>query len=271
MPELAEVEWFRKRWDSGLNREVMAVEFNRQARCCRDINPALVKRALVGSQMVHTEAAAKQIAFVFSSGAWLGVHLGMTGVTEQLTQDTKAGKHDHFILRFKTGPHLVFRDPRMFGKVHLWQGQGRPPWWEAIAPAILSQAFTPELLKVFLKRRARAPIKAVLLMQERFPGIGNWMADEVLWRAGFHPQAQAGKFGPKAQKTLYRCLRQVCRDALEVIGSQGAEPPNTWLFNHRWEDGGICPRSKKTLQRATVGGRTACWSPSRQRLGNERD
>lgn len=271
MPELAEVEWFRKRWDSALNREVHAVEFNRQARCCRGLNPALVKRTLVGSQMVHTEAAAKQMAFVFSSGAWLGVHLGMTGVTDQLTHGAPTGKHDHFVLRFKSGPDLTFRDPRMFGKLHLWQGQGRPPWWEAIAPAILSQGFNLELLQAFLKRRARAPIKSVLLMQERFPGIGNWMADEILWRAGFHPRALAGKFGPKSQKILYRCLQQVCREALDVIGTQGVEPPNRWLFNHRWTDGGICPRSKKALQRATVGGRTACWSPSRQRLGNERD
>ena len=49
--------------------------------------------------------------------------------------------------------------------------------------------FVPVNEKVadFLQRRARAPIKAVLLMQERFPGIGNWMADEILWRAAIHP------------------------------------------------------------------------------------
>ena len=55
-------------------------------------------------------------------------------------------------------------------------------------------------------------------MQERFPGIGNWMADEVLWRAGFHPQAKAGSFGPKSVRKLHATLREVCAEAMEVIG-----------------------------------------------------
>ena len=49
-----------------------------------------------------------------------------------------------------------------------------------------------------------APVKAVLLMQERFPGIGNWMADEVLWRAAIHPRRAAG--------TLKRLVLQGAHD-----------------------------------------------------------
>ena len=52
----------------------------------------------------------------------------------------------------------------------------------------------------FLKRRAQAPIKAVLLMQERFPGIGNWMADEILWRAAIHPKQAAGSLDADADE-----------------------------------------------------------------------
>ena len=107
-------------------------------------------------------------------------------------------------------------------------------------------------------------------MQERFPGIGNWMADEVLWRAGFHPKAKAGAFGPLAVRKLYRTLREVCADAMQVIGKDWGDPPASWLFNHRWKDGGNCPRTKEPLHRAEVGGRTTCWSPARQRLGAER-
>jgi formamidopyrimidine-DNA glycosylase len=123
---------------------------------------------------------------------------------------------------------------------------------------------------VFLRRRARTAIKPVLLMQERFPGIGNWMADEVLWRAGFHPQAKAGSFGPRSVRKLHATLREVCAEAMAVIGKDWSDPPDTWLFNHRWKDGGRCPRSKKPLVREDVGGRTTCWSPERQILGAER-
>jgi len=168
------------------------------------------------------------------------------------------------------GKELVFVDPRQFGRVQLWQGDGVPPWWEKIPPAILSPDFTVGVVEVFLRRRARTAIKPVLLMQERFPGIGNWMADEVLWRAGFHPQAKAGSFGPKSVRKLHATLREVCAEAMAVIGKDWSDPPDTWLFNHRWKDGGRCPRSKKLLVREDVGGRTTCWSPERQVLGAER-
>ena len=162
----------------------------------------------------------------------------------------------------------------MFGGVRFAAGPTPPAWWTRIAPAILSQAFTVEAVAAFLGRRGRAPVKAVLLMQERFPGIGNWMADEILWRAGIHPARHAGSLSVHEIKSLHRECRFVCRGALRYnagVGGQmppelNAFMPNSWLFNHRWTDGGRCPRTKKPLVRAEVGGRTTCWSPARQKL-----
>jgi formamidopyrimidine-DNA glycosylase len=270
MPELAEVEYFRKRWDRAVGRAVAAVEIHPRARCCAGLSPAALRRALVGARLLRSLAAAKQMAFVFSGGAWLGVHLGMTGSLAELRPDEAPGRHDHLVLRFRGGPVVAFRDPRMFGRLRLHAGPGEPAWWTDLAPAILSPAFRAEDAAAFLRRRARSPIKAVLLMQERFPGIGNWMADEVLWRAGFHPKAKAGAFGPRAVRRLHATLREVCRDALRVIGKDWSDPPDSWLFNHRWEKGGRCPRTRGPLSHATVGGRTTCWSPRRQALGAER-
>ena len=88
--------------------------------------------------------------------------------------------------------------------------------------------------------------------------------------AGFHPQAKAGSFGPKSVRKLHATLREVCAEAMDVIGKDWSDPPDTWLFNHRWKDGGRCPRSKKPLVREEVSGRTTCWSPERQVLGAER-
>jgi formamidopyrimidine-DNA glycosylase len=65
-------------------------------------------------------------------------------------------------------------------------------------------------------------------------------------------------------------IREVCTDALRVIGKDWSDPPDTWLFNHRWEKGGRCPRTRGPLLHATIGGRTTCWSPRRQLAGSER-
>ena len=270
MPELAEVEYFRRRWNPGIGRKVAKVFLNPKARIGRNVDTKALTKALTGAKFVESFAAAKQMAFCFSGDVWLGVHLGMTGRMEAGDADREPTPYDHFKLTMTGGKELVFVDPRQFGLIQFWQGAGVPPWWSKIPPAILSPEFTVGVVEVFLRRRARTAIKAVLLMQERFPGIGNWMADEVLWRAGFHPQAKAGAFGPKSVRKLHATLREVCAEAMEVIGKDWSDPPDSWLFNHRWKDGGRCPRSKKPLVREDVGGRTTCWSPERQVLGSER-
>ena len=270
MPELAEVEYFRRRWQPGVGRKVAKVFLNPKARIGRGLDVKAMSKALTGAKLLESFAAAKQMAFCFSGNVWIGVHLGMTGRLEAGDDDREPTPYDHFKLTMTGGKELAFVDPRQFGRIQFWQGEGVPPWWEKIPQAILSPDFTVGVVEVFLRRRARTAIKAVLLMQERFPGIGNWMADEVLWRAGFHPMAKAGAFGPKSVRKLHATLREVCAEAMEVIGKDWSDPPDSWLFNHRWKDGGRCPRSKKPLVREDVGGRTTCWSPERQVLGVER-
>lgn len=289
MPELAEVEFFRKRWSAGHGAKVLAVRLHAGKKVFRGASTTLLKRKLTGATLRGSETAAKQMLFRFSGGGlpraessdqsragsrgWLGIHLGMSGELRVEPPDYTATRHDHFILVQKNR-QLVFNDPRMFGGVLFATGAEPPAWWTRIAPAILSKKFTVEAVADFFRRRARAPVKAVLLMQERFPGIGNWMADEILWRAAIHPKRPAGSLKPAEIRTLHRECQRVCRLALDTIAGKGrylppnlnAHIPKTWLFWHRWEDGGRCPRTKKPLVREEVGGRTTCWSPARQKL-----
>ncbi|MGA3007217.1 MAG: DNA-formamidopyrimidine glycosylase family protein [Opitutaceae bacterium] len=286
MPELAEVEYYRKQWNPGLGQTVRTVLAHDRAKVFRGTDARAVRAALTGATLLSSRAAAKQMLFRFSTGkgaaaakaegmpsvirpakenASLGVHLGLSGRLHAEFAGYAPTKHDHLVLVFATHA-LVFSDPRMFGQIQFTLGDAPPAWWTRLAPPILSDAFTVEAVAAFLRRRARSPIKAVLLMQERFPGIGNWMADEVLWRAALHPKKPAGRLTPVEVRALHRELRWVCRHALATIGETLADPPKNWLFPHRWEDGGRCPRTKKPLARAEIGGRTTCWSPARQKL-----
>lgn len=277
MPELAEAEFYRKRWhQAAVGRRVAAALTHDSAKIYRGLKPAGLRRALAGARYLGSEAAAKQMVFRFAGPAgrvWLGVHLGMSGELRVEPADYAPQRHDHLVLRLARGPALVFSDPRMFGRVQLHIGPKPPGWWTRIAPAVLSSAFTAEAVAAFLRRRARAPIKAVLLMQERFPGIGNWMADEILWRAAIHPKRAAGSLRPAEARALWCVCRRVARLALTTIAGPGDDlPPDlnvripcSWLFLHRWKEGGRCPKTHVPLVREEVGGRTTCWSPARQR------
>lgn len=271
MPELAEVEFYRRRWAAGHGDRITTVLVHERARLFRDCDPRALGRGLTGATLRDSAAAAKQMLFRFGADKWLGIHLGMSGELRVEPADYAPAKHDHLVLR-QARRSLVFTDPRMFGAV-LWHEGAQPPvWWTDIAPAVLSEEFTPAVVRDFLQRRRRAPIKAVLLMQERFPGIGNWMADEILWRARLAPQRTAGALTAAEQRTLHRECRQVARQALRVIAGVGGKLPpdlnvhipDAWLFNHRWEKGGRCPRCAAPLRHAAVGGRTSCWCPECQ-------
>jgi formamidopyrimidine-DNA glycosylase len=268
MPELAEVEYFRKRWNPGLKLTIERVLVHPKATVFCDCDVALLEKNLTGASLRASETAAKQMLFRATRDAWLGIHLGMTGELKIEPAGYVPGKADHLVL-VQSDRSLVFSDPRMFGRVQFSISPQAPEWWTSIAPPILSPHFTVPIVAEFLESHARSPIKAVLLMQERFPGVGNWMADEILWRAAIHPKQPAGSLTRDEIKTLHKECRWVCREALKIIGGNSAtlqHPPETWLFPHRWEDGGNDPMTGDKLLREEIGGRTTCWSPARQKL-----
>lgn len=265
MPELAEVEFARKIWNPGLGSLVDRVETKATSRVYRNLQPSSIMRGLTGATLEKSETHGKKMLFRLSGDRWLGLHLGMTGSLRVESEDYANAKHDALIL-IQAERSLVFRDPRQFGRVLFHRGSANPDWWNDLPPKVTSEAFTFELVTAILKRRARAPVKAVLLMQEFFPGIGNWMVDEILWRARIHPAHPAGKLSFVKQKALWEESRFVSDGALATVGRRGGDPPADWLFHVRWRDGGKCPRTSKPLRRGAVAGRTTCWCPSTQRL-----
>ena len=268
MPELAEVDYYRRRWALSEGQSVVAVQLNSEKRVFRGTDAAALQVGLMEQPLVRSATHGKQMYFVFGRQHWLGVHLGMTGKLLARSAEDTQQKHDHLILTLSDQQKLVFTDPRMFGRILYEKTEGPPLWLKGLPPEILSEAFTFEHMNAFLNRHLRAPIKAILLMQEAFPGIGNWMADEVLWRAQIPPAAPSRVIEPKKRVRLFHMLKQVCEDAMQVIAPDWGTPPDGWLFNHRWKDGGLCPKTGAPLRREKIGGRTTCWSPEWQGISN---
>ena len=258
MPELAEVEYYRRKWDGGLGRRITAVQLHAGKRVFRGSSTAELRHRLSGSRFVESRARGKQMLFRFSGGSWLGVHLGMSGTLRVEPAEFRAGKHDHLVLR-QAKLALVFRDPRMFGRVKFHHGKVAPEWWPEGALEIASARFTAAFVAEFLRRHSRAPIKAVLLLQSGFPGVGNWMADEILWRARVAPAARAAMLTQPQQAALRLATRFVSREAMRIIGNDFSDPPRSWLIHQRWKTGGVCPRDRVQLERGTIGGRTTAW------------
>lgn len=264
MPELAEVEFYRKQWDAGLRAKVVRVALHGEKRLFRGADVARLAEVMPGATLLSSEARAKQIVFRFSRGLWLGVHLGMTGKLSVEPPDYVPGRHDHLVL-FQRRHALVFHDPRQFGRVHFHEGKEPPPWWTKLPLPVTAPEFTVDLVRAFFRRRARLAVKAALLQQERFPGVGNWMADEILWRARVDPRSLSGELTAARVTKVWRETREVCATALATVGVDFSDPPEGWFFHARWTKSGQCPRCHDPLETAQVGGRTTRWCARCQR------
>ena len=260
MPELAEVEYFRRQWDSGFGSRVIAIAVHAGKRVFRGADVTALGKALTGARLLVSEGHGKQMLFRFSGGASLGIHLGMSGRLRLEAAGFAPDKHDHLVL-FQKERSLVYSDPRMFGRVRFALGDGMPEWWSNLPPAVTSPTFTRAMLSGKLQRWRRSPIKAVLLDQTLFPGVGNWMADEIMWQIKLHPATRAGDLSASQQHDLWRSSRAICRIALKTIGVNWGEPPKKWLIHCRWQKRGRCPRDGTLLDHGTIAGRTTAWCP----------
>lgn len=264
MPELAEVEFYRTQWNGGLQQKILSVRLNASKRIFRGTNTKSLEETLSSAIFLESFSHGKQMLFRFSKNGWLGLHLGMTGKLRCEKSSFEPQKHDHLVLRQKK-QSLVFSDPRLFGRVLFHHGAHAPEWWTKLPASLISREFTFVNFKSFLKRHGKAPIKAVLLLQSGFPGIGNWMADEILWQSKIHPRHHAGKMSEENLKILFQKTRFVSREAMRIIGKDFSDPPKSWLFLYRWKKKGKCPCCGEVLEHATIGGRTTCWCPACQK------
>jgi len=194
------------------------------------------------------------------AGPVIGLRFGMTG---RLLVDDVPGVEelryssvrdvpawDRVTLRFAEGGDLRVRDPRRLGGVFFDPDEGRL--------GVDAVAITPAALRAALAGSA-APLKARLMDQARIAGVGNLIADEVLFRAGLDPGRPAGSLTAAEARRLHRHLRSTLDDLLERGGSHLGD-----LIAER-APGGRCPKDGTELVRRTIGGRTTWSCPRHQR------
>ena len=74
MPELAEVEYYRKQWQPAISQSITAVSLNASKRVFRGLDPEALRRGLTGETFTGSATHGKQMCFRFGTKHWLGVH-----------------------------------------------------------------------------------------------------------------------------------------------------------------------------------------------------
>src|SRR2546425_393210 len=71
--------------------------------------------------------------------------------------------------------------------------------------------------------RGDTPVKARLLDQRAISGVGNLLADEILWQAGISPRRRTGSLSDDELDELRRATRRAIRHAIRHGGAHTGE------------------------------------------------
>jgi formamidopyrimidine-DNA glycosylase len=271
VPELPEVESARTVIERrALGRRIVDVE-DTDTYECRPHAPGEIRVALLGRRLVAAHRRGKSM-WCDTSGAdrsgtpgpVLGIHLGMSGkivIADPDGRETDGGDYwergrapgdfrwSRFALTFDDGGRMLLVDPRRLGRVRL------DPPVEALGPD--ARDATPAEFRAALAR-GTAPVKARLLDQEMIAGIGNLLADEILWEARVHPGRRVGELSRADVDRLHRATRRAIAAAIRDGGVHTLR-----VVAHRRPDS-ACPRCGAPMRRGVFGGRTTWWCSREQ-------
>ena len=123
-------------------------------------------------------------------------------------------------------------DARRLGRIRLCASpMSEPPISNLGFDPILCMPTLEEFSTQLLKRGCT--IKSLLLDQSFSAGIGNWLADEILYHSKVHPEQPARSLDNNTVKVIWESMTYVCQTAV-ACNADHNQFPDHWLFPHRW-------------------------------------
>jgi len=255
VPELPDVEHFRQTFRRHAAGKTVATVVA-DPTIVRNATVEVLERALPGHRFDDPDRHGKWL-MCWTDGPALLLHFGMTGDLVWSGDEPERHRHDRLVLEFVEGGELRYRNMRKLGGVWLAHDRGEV---ERILGGLGPDALAVSR-KVFAERlaRRRGGVKAALMDQGFVAGIGNILADEILWQGRLHPRRKLESLTEEERDRLYSEMRRVLRDA--VRGYDYAERKRSWLSHIRGETGAVCPRCGAPLARIVAAGRTTYFCP----------
>jgi formamidopyrimidine-DNA glycosylase len=138
----------------------------------------------------------------------------------------------HLRIRFEDGSFLSAMT-QMWGAYELYE-QGKElerQYIKEMRPAPLEAEFSPayfnRLIDSLLQGEKRSA-KALLTQDQLIPGLGNAVAQDILFRARLHPRHPISELDPSQRRDLYEAIIATVRAIIE----QGGRYDELDLYNH---------------------------------------
>lgn len=221
--------------------------------CFYSGDPVYYDAKLAGAGVLQASGFGMFVELAFSNGQKLCVN---DGVNIRLVQSSELPKQYQLAILFEGDVVLVFT-VAMYGGIYLHDGSFDNEYYIGSKTAI--SPFSPEFDKHFYAILAQCKqslsAKAFLATEQRFPGVGNGVIQDILFEARIHPKRKISSLTDDEKRTLLISLQQVLaamtgqggRDTHRRMGRLQESRENTCRWNGRIRRIGCCHGSYRQL------------------------
>ncbi len=249
MPELPEVEIFRRYLDqTALNQRILDLQIT---------HPKVVGgqqedlKGLVGDQFNSSQRWGKNLFIKTLSGKTMFMHFGMTGYLEYYNSSVEDPKYARVIFEMDGGYKLAYVSKRMFGRLGLTPDVESYTSSKSLAPDAMAISKGEFFRNLSGKKKN---IKTALLDQTVTAGIGNWIADEILYHTRIYPTSLTCNLSEEQFADIYRRMKEIMQVAIEVDATREALPEH-YITRYGRKTSIECPNCHETIERTEVGSR----------------
>lgn len=235
MPELPEVETIRRDLAELIVGKIIHSVTVHKTKMVHGSTAPQFTRALVGHRFTAVERRGKLLIFRLDSGAYMLLHLKMTGqliykdathhiagghtLTNPEDNITVPNKYTHVIFDFDDHSQLYFNDLRQFGYVSLTDAAGRDRAVQAMGIEPLQAEYTLDAFTAALQRHPKTAVKTALMDQRHIAGIGNIYADESCFAADILPTRLVSTLSENEICNLYAATQKIITAAIKQRGT----------------------------------------------------
>ncbi len=172
--------------------------------------------ALCGAVVQSAEGFGSYAEMAFDNGKKLCFN---DGINIRLTDRDKVPQNYQLLMEFDDATAMVFT-VAMYGSIILHDGDFDNRYYlkskTAVSP--FSEEFALCYQNLLNSAKATLSVKAFLATEQRFPGIGNGVLQDILLAAGVHPKQKIGTLSKGEQDKLLSCIVSVLHSMTDKGG-----------------------------------------------------
>ena len=184
--------------------------------CWYQGDPCDYDKAVKGHQIVSANGFGIFVELSFDHGYRLCFN---DGVNVRLMPVDEVPKAYQLVIEFMDKTALVFT-VAMYGSIILHRGEYDNVYYEKSRKAVLP--FAPEFAEYYHKQleqvKQTISVKAFLATEQRFPGIGNGVLQDILFEAKIHPKRKLETLDKVDRECLQNSVISVLREMTDCGG-----------------------------------------------------